>query len=160
MEASPNGISKCSCHAKEKKLLEVKYPFSQRETLNIDEAVTDTDFFIDANKNLRKDHKYYAQVQCQLFLCNFEKCDFVVWTRVWLHIREIERDVQFMTNVLGTLQNFYIQNILPEVLTRKIENSAPKILDGQKDKLYCFCNSLYSSDEIWIDCDSEKCKWE
>ena len=62
-------------------------------------------------------------------------CDFVVWTPLWLHITEIERDFQLMANVLGTLQNFYIQNILPEVLTRKIENSAPKIFDGQKDKL-------------------------
>ena len=65
-----------------KKFLEVKYPFSQRETLNIDEAVTDTDFFIDAKKNLKKDHKYYAQVQCQLLVCNLKKCGFVVWTPV------------------------------------------------------------------------------
>ena len=64
-----------------------------------------------------------------------------------------------MTNVLGTLQNFYIQNTLPEVLTSKTENSAPKIFDGQKVKLYCFCNSPYSSDKTWIDCDSDKCKW-
>ena len=61
-----------------KKLLEVKCPFSQREALNIDEAVTDTDFFIDANINLKKDHKYYAQAQCQLFVCSFEKCDSLV----------------------------------------------------------------------------------
>ena len=52
-----------------------------------------------------------------------------------------------MTNILGTLQNVYIQNILPEVLTRKNENSALKIFDGQKDKLHCFFDSLYSSDE-------------
>ena len=79
---------------------------------------------------------------------------------MWLHITETERDVQFMTNVSGVLQNFYIQNILPEVLTRNIENSTPKIFDGQRDKLYCFCNSPYSSDETWIGCDSEKFKWE
>ena len=63
-------------------------------------------------------HKYYAQIQCELFVCNFEECDFVVWTPVLLHITEIEKDVQFMTNVLGTLQSSYIQNILPEILTR------------------------------------------
>ena len=65
-----------------------------------------------------------------------------------------------MINIVGTLQNFYIQNILPEVLTRKIENSTPKIFVGQKDKLYCFCDSPYSSDETWTHCDSKKCKWE
>ena len=79
---------------------------------------------------------------------------------MWLHITEIERDVRFLTNVLGTLQNFYIHNILQEVLTTKIENSAPKIFDVQKDKLYCFCNSPYSSDKTWVGCDSEKFKWE
>ena len=87
-------------------------------------------------------------------------CNFVVWEPMWLHITEIERDVQFMTNVSGILQNFYIQNILQEVLTRKTENSARKIFHGWKDKLHCFCNSPYSSDESWIGCDSERCKWE
>ena len=65
-----------------------------------------------------------------------------------------------MTNVSGTLQNIYIQNILPEVITRKMKNTAPKIFNGQKDKLYCFCNSPYSSDETWIGCHSEKSNWE
>ena len=60
---------------------------------------------------------------------NFKKCDFVVSTPMWLQIKQIKRDVQSMKNVLKTLQNFYIQNILPEFLSRKIENSAPKIFD-------------------------------
>ena len=46
--ASPDGISQCSCHS-EKNLLEMKCPFSQRETLNIDKAVNDTNFVIDVN---------------------------------------------------------------------------------------------------------------
>ena len=65
-----------------------------------------------------------------------------------------------MENILGVLENFYIQDLVPEMFTQKIENLAPKIFDGQKYKLYCFCNSPYSSDEILIDCDSEKCRWE
>ena len=51
-------------------------------------------------------------------MCNFEEYDFVVCTPMLLHITEIEKDVQFMTNVLGTLQSSYIQNILPEILTK------------------------------------------
>ena len=69
---------------------------------------------LDPIKNLKKDHKYNAQVHCQLFVCNFKKCDFVVWTLVWLHITELVRDVQCMTNILITLQNFYI----PEYFAR------------------------------------------
>ena len=36
--ALPDGILQCSCHS-EKRLLEVKCPFSERETLNIDKAL-------------------------------------------------------------------------------------------------------------------------
>ena len=115
---SPDGKSQCSCHSGKKIVGSEMSIFLKRNILTLI-------FFIDANKNLKKDHKYYAQVQCLLFLCNFEKCDLVVthqWTPRWLHITEIEKDVQLMTNVLGTLQNFYIKNIfiLSEVLTRKI----------------------------------------
>ena len=75
---------------------------------------------------------------------------------MWLHVAEIERDVQFMKNVLEALQTFYIQNILPEFLTREIENLALKVFDAQKDKLYCFCNSLYLSDKTRSGCYSKK----
>ena len=75
---------------------------------------------------------------------------------MWLHVAEIERDVQFMKNVLEALQTFYIQNILPEFLTRKIENLALKVFDAQKDKLYCFCNSLHFSDKTRSGCYSKK----
>ena len=90
-----------------KKLLEVKCPFSCREILNISEAVTDTDCFLDPNKNLKKDHKYYAQVQCQLFVCKFEKCDFVVWALMWLDIKEIERNDKCLRNITKFLYSEY-----------------------------------------------------
>ena len=57
---------------------------------------------------------------------------------MWLHITEIERQNQFLTNVLSALQNLYIQNNLPNVLTRKIENLAAQIFNRQKRKLYYF----------------------
>ena len=43
---------------------------------------------------------------------------------MWLTITEIERDIQFMLNVLEILQKFYIHNILPEVLIRMDCDSA------------------------------------
>lgn len=69
-------------------------------------------------------------------MSNFKKWDLAVWTPVSLCITGIERNDLFMANVLRTLQNYYVQNIMPEGLTRKIEtNSALKISYGQKDKL-------------------------
>ena len=59
-----------------------------------------------------------------------------MWAPMSLCITEIERNDLFMANVLRTLQNYYVQNIMPEGLTRKIEtSSALKISDGQKEKL-------------------------
>ena len=54
------------------------------------------------------------------------KCDFIVWTRNWLNILEIERDI-FIANKLLVAENFYMKNILPELLTRK-----PETLKGKK----------------------------
>ena len=80
-------------------MLEVKCSFCHRETLNTDEAVTDNDFFQIPIKILKK-------IANTMHRCS-ASCDIVVWTPMWLHIKEIGRDVQFMTNVLGTLQNFF-----------------------------------------------------
>ena len=52
--------------------------------------------FLDSNKNLKKDHKYYKQVQCLLFVFILKICEFVIWIPMQLHITEIERDDPFM----------------------------------------------------------------
>ena len=46
-----------------------------------------------------------------------------MWTQICLHVIGMEGDVQFMANIFDPLQNFYIQNILLEVLIRKIEKT-------------------------------------
>ena len=53
-----------------------------------------------------------------------------------------------------------MKNILPELLTRKLENFEKKNFDGEKEKHYRYCKSIYNKDETWIGCDSETCKWE
>ena len=106
-----------------------------------------------------ENHKYFYQIQFQLFVCEFQKCDFIVWTRNWLNILEIERDI-FIANKLLIAENFYMKNILPELLTRTLENFEKKKVDGEKEKHYCYCESIYNEDGTWIGCDSETCKWE
>ena len=54
------------------------------------------------------------------------------------------------------MENFYIKNNLPELLTRKLENFEKKKIDGEKEKHYCYC--IYNEDETWNGCDSETCK--
>ena len=59
--APPDGIAKCSCH-EEKRLTEVKCPYSKKDMLSLEDAVTDTSFFLDSDKSLKKNHKYFYQI--------------------------------------------------------------------------------------------------
>ena len=56
--ASPDGIAKCSCH-EEKCLIDVKCPYSKKDVRSLDDAVTDTSFFLDSDKSLKRNHKYF-----------------------------------------------------------------------------------------------------
>ena len=43
---------------------------------------------------------------------------------------------------------------------KKLENFEKKKFNGEKEKHYCHCKSIYNEDETWIGCDSEISKWE
>lgn len=62
---------------------------------------------------------------------------------------------------MPVLESFFEKHIIPELLTRKLENASK---DHETlvaiPKRYCICNSEFDSDENWIGCDSEECKWE
>ena len=64
--ASPDAIFTCQCH--EIKRLIVKCPYSKRYTLAAKEAANDKSFCLDCELNLKQGHKYYTQIQIQLFV--------------------------------------------------------------------------------------------
>ena len=117
-------------------------------------------FFLDLDKSLKRNHKYFYQIQFQLFVCDFQKCDFIVWTPNWLHVLEIERDEVFIANKLLVVETVFLKNILPEFLTRKLKNFGKKKFNGEKEKYYCYSKSIYNKDETWFVCDCKTCKWE
>ena len=65
--------------------------------------------------------------------------------------------------MLLKLIEFYLQNIVPELLTRKLEHSvekAAKPAQEMKEKtLYCYCQTEYNDQETWVGCESTSCKW-
>ena len=69
-------------------LLEVKCPYKCRNK-SFAEAVKDSTFFLthkDEMFKLKVSHQYYYQVQFQLYVSEFEWCDFVVWSPKELYI--------------------------------------------------------------------------
>ena len=160
--ASPDGIFKCNCH-NVTKLIEIKCPYSKRETQSVEEAIkNDSSFFLSEDKKLKRGHKYYTQIQMQLHICQVKECDFVVWTPKWIFWTTISLDDEFIKSSVPVLAKFYQTHVVPELLTREIEQSyGKKAPQSQDEKLYCYCQSREAdSDEKWIGCDSDHCNFE
>ncbi|GLV43792.1 hypothetical protein CBL_12319 [Carabus blaptoides fortunei] len=72
---------------------------------------------------LKKNHNIYYQIQGQLNITNRKMCYFVVFINesTELHIERIERDSDLWTNeMLPKLKDFYMSNVLPEILISSI----------------------------------------
>ena len=93
--ASPDGMVSCDCCGEG--CLEVKCPYCQRhKELDKNDNSSCLETVGDTGKlRLKKSHAYYYQVQCQIFVCEKDYCDFVVWTEVDYHYERIEPDVEF-----------------------------------------------------------------
>jgi hypothetical protein len=72
--ATPDGI--ISCDGCGKGALEIKCPFKHRQN-----CATDNDFCLDSSLHLKHKHRYYTQIQLQMFLTKSQYCDFVVYTK-------------------------------------------------------------------------------
>ena len=149
LSASPDGMVKCGCHGTS--LLEIKCPYKWRFT-GVEEAMDDPDFFV-ANGCLKKSHKYWTQVQIQMFVCGVKHCDMAILLKDLLVI-SIEFDPSYIQEIIPKLYNYWSKHILTEVLTRKIEKNT--VEDPiNTNMLYCFCKAVDNKD--MVKCDGANC---
>ena len=119
--ASPDGLVSCSCHPD--RLVEIKCPYKYKETTPTDSmALNDLNYCLTKEGQLKKSHRYYCQVQTQLFVTQAPLCDFVVWTPHDMVILSIERDEQYLTNLNAKMQDFTINYLIPALISHKLEN--------------------------------------
>ncbi|XP_057291455.1 uncharacterized protein LOC130614074 [Hydractinia symbiolongicarpus] len=143
--ATPDGIFTCDCH-KEEKLIEIKCPYSYRNIVSFAAAVSDNKFVMNSEGKLKKEHRYYYQVQFQMFVFNCKSCFFIVWTPHWLHAVEVLFDVNFINLNTDKVEQFYLRHIIPELLTRRLERKVvkappPPPQANASEKLYCLCQT-------------------
>lgn len=74
--ASPDSYVKCQCC--EDRLLEVKYPYKHKDKTFSE--ITDKCFYISVDGFLKKSHRYYTQVQLQMYVFKLKSCDFIIYT--------------------------------------------------------------------------------
>ena len=129
--ASPDGLVLCTnvdtlCNG----CLEIKCPYSIDGSVTVELSPQSivkkfgSKFFMktrqDGSLYLPHDHKYYAQVQGQMAILGIEWCDFVVYSNGEIVIDRILADLNYWDHLSEKLEQFYIQHVIPEVLSGKI----------------------------------------
>ena len=72
---------------------------------------------VDGNLRLKRSHKYYAQVQGQMWVCGVQQCYFIVWTQFNKPLYEkILFDHAHCDSLVNKLTIFYKTYVLPCLL--------------------------------------------
>ena len=118
LAASPDGMFSCRCcgHA----TVEVKCPYSVRnESLFEKEVFKRVEFLEDHNgqPRLKRSHKYYTQVQAQMWVCGVSHCFFYWVAEGHGPLYEtIQFDAAYCSRVVNNLTLFYKTYVLPCML--------------------------------------------
>lgn len=135
--ASPDGL------VGENSIVEVKCPYSKRNSSLID-AARDPTFYLESVNNtlkLKEGHHYYHQIQGQLYLSRRYFCYFIVWTTCDIAIIIINRNADWRENI-DFLESFYKVQMFPKFL----EKLQPKTACPPPASSYSTSSaSLYSS---------------
>ncbi|KAK3920263.1 hypothetical protein KUF71_009550 [Frankliniella fusca] len=103
-------------------IVEIKCPFTAYESQSTLQAIENKqipylDIKNEGNVKLKKDSAHYYQIQGQLHITKRQKCLFVVFTKHWKHVEEIERDDGFWNvHMRNQLERFYEEALVPEIV--------------------------------------------
>ena len=146
--ATADNILSCEC-CTNKYCVEYKCPYSIRER-NIFDSWSETGF-LEKNGDqisLKKNHKYYFQVQGQMAITEIPETYFVVWTKVGEPlIEKIELDVSFWAKVFVNLVVFFKSFVQPILLGLKTIYTCPVGVLPCLDE-----NEFDTADENSIEC--------
>lgn len=108
--ASPDYLISCDCCGDG--VMEVKSPLT-------------TPTFLGDGK-LKENHNYFAQVQGQMLLTGRTFCDFCVYTKTTFTVERISMNTQYCEKLVEKLDFFFINYLLPELITHKHRPEAEK----------------------------------
>ena len=110
-------------------------------------VTTDKDFCLDSSLHLKHKHKYYTQIQLQMFLTKCQYCDFVVYTKQSMVIVRVPIDIDFCKHLVTKCEQFIKDYVIVELVTRRLENlpisSATTSLENKENDnrtTWCLCS--------------------
>ncbi|XP_076257147.1 uncharacterized protein LOC143194338 isoform X1 [Rhynchophorus ferrugineus] len=118
LAASPDGII-----FEENALVEVKCPYKARNSIlrdAFDKKEIEFATYTNGILNLKREDKYYYQVQGQLHVTGRDHCYFIVWTPQDIAFQKIEKDQECWDRMFPKLERFYFDHLLPELLKETI----------------------------------------
>ena len=145
MAASPDGIRQCACHGQV--LVEVKCPYKCKDK-DPAELLGLPEFFLDANGKLKYGHKYYTQIQLQLYVTNLAECDLVVYTKQGIYVSQVQKDEEFCQSAISKASLFFFNEVLPELLSRKMASSLP--CPPGPDSAICYCHKPITKTRVIV----------
>ena len=166
LAATPDGFVNCDCCGRG--VIEIKCPYKHRDS-SVAAATQAKDFCLDERMALKKDHAYYTQVQMQIYICQVEYADFVVWTVKECAVCRVMRDNDFITSMVSKTSTFWRYAVLPELFTRCLEHGANSdsvakpsttvslahsqhSAQASTSKVYCVCRSSDETEDM-VGCD-------
>ncbi|CAI6368626.1 unnamed protein product [Macrosiphum euphorbiae] len=117
--ASPDGL--VIHDNKVKKLLEIKCPYTCKDTLLIDEDTGKLRVpYLSYNEELntivlKQNHVYFTQCQIQMYCTGMEECDLFVCTKADCITVSVKRDNLFLEKLVRKMEYFYYNYYLPEL---------------------------------------------
>ena len=119
MGASVDDVRSCECAQNcDQVIVEYKCPWLHKE-LDPKEAFLTKEIGgqrIGNKLQLKRDAKYFYQIQMQMFVLGLKLCDFVVWTKKGITTIEISHDPTFTKAVCAKLEKFWTSQVVPLML--------------------------------------------
>lgn len=108
------GCSPDGCCFENNTLLEIKCAV-EGATKPLGSVLPKLKYSTDAGYTLKEAHTYYGQVQLNMLLLNFEKCDFIIYGKYskCAYIINVDFNPIFAENLYNTLHNIYFKYYLP-----------------------------------------------
>ncbi|CAC5358530.1 unnamed protein product [Mytilus coruscus] len=166
--ASPDGITTCDCCGKG--TLEVKCPFKHKDTPIDKVSAKDSNFCLDNMLQLKQNHRYYTQVQLQMYLTESSYSDFVVYTKCdspSMVIVRLNLDLDFCKTLLSKCDSFVKDHVIHELITQKLNNmpvtqqstcTTKTMNNNDQPSTWCFCaEPEYGR---MIKCDNRECPYQ
>lgn len=114
--ASPDGL--VLQNNKVVKLLEIKCPYTCKDTLLIDKnGKPNVPYLLYDEKNiiyLKQNHSYFTQCQIQMYCTGLEECDLFIYTKKDCINISVKRDNLFLEKLVKKMEYFYFNYYLPE----------------------------------------------